>query len=720
MASKTIQVPSFNFAAFYYPQILEALILRKRIDVPELTDESEFEPTIQLLRSFALVGHLNNVLLDIVANESTLPTAQLRETVRNMLRLIDYELSPAIPATSELVYELNKVFSSSFNVVSENAQAATEIEGDSPIIYFESLNGVTVARTDQFTSVQSSDSGVFTDHTSDANSGVNFTPWPSPTSQDTLYFGHSDIMWDLLNIDVVSPPYNITAAWEYYENNLYKTPPTSVSNIGGGNLEFDLTSLLGTDNRTGSIVRVSLNLTGAYQEVVSTWDGSKNIAATNLLGQTTPSTSSSDYTIGTAWTEFELEPDLEFSDTSLLDGNVSFKLPQDELHNWQKTTINDINGFWIRLRIFTVSTPTSPTFNRCRLDTGTQYVISPVVQGRTVSDDPLGSSNGLPNQEFETTRDYFINESETVTVDEEEWIRVDNFLESSPQDKHYTIELTSNDRAIVKFGDGTNGLIPPIGQSNISIDYRYNANNDGNVGANTIVVDKTGLTYVNSVYNPRQASGWSEPEGATEESLERVKISAPATLRIKDVALNGDDAIILASSFIASDGSSPFSRAIFFEEGFGPKTLELVLVGSGGSIPTAAQLDEIELYFNGDKYANPPIEKHYVANNEVVAVPYVPKTINITATVYAQSGVTEQSIVNGLNLIIQPEAVKEDGITYEWNFGDTIPISRLIHEIFDIDDRIEDVEITVPSSDITLGARELPVSGTFSITIQEV
>src|SRR6185436_19690811 len=77
MSSTTVQIPNFKFASFYYGQILEALTLYKRQFAPELTDESEFEPAMQLLRAFALVGHLNNVLSDIIANETTLPTAQL-------------------------------------------------------------------------------------------------------------------------------------------------------------------------------------------------------------------------------------------------------------------------------------------------------------------------------------------------------------------------------------------------------------------------------------------------------------------------------------------------------------------------------------------------------------------------------------------------------------------------------------------------------------------
>lgn len=722
MASRTIEIPSFDFSVFYYPQILEQLIVRKRIDVPELTDESDFEPFIQLIRSFALVGHLNNVLIDIVANESTLPTARLVETVRNMLTLIDYDLASASPATTQLVYELAKVFTSSFEVVSVEAQTATQIEGDTPIIYFESLLGVTVSRTDLFTSVQSSDGGVFTNHTTEANTGANFTPWPSPTTGDALYFGHDSAMWDVLDVDVVTSLSNIIGIWEFYEGDLFDIQPTSVTNIGGGNLEHDLTSLLGPNDRRGTEVQVSLNETGALQTVTSTWDGSKNVATTTLLGQTSPSTDADDYTVGSAWTEIDQATGLTFDDGTVgltQDGEVAYGLPQTELYNWQPTDVNGVEAFWIRFRVITVSGPTSPTLARCRMDTGKQYVISAVTQGRSVADDPLGSSNGAPNQAFETTRDHFIDGSEELTVDAEPWVRVRNFLSSGPQDKHYTVSLGDNDRATFSFGDGVAGRIPPIGQGNVSVDYRFNAENDGNVGANTIIVDKTGLTFINRVFNPRQAGGWAEAEGASDESLERAKLAGPASLRTKEVALNGDDARVLAKAFVAADGSKPFSRATFVEEGFGPKTLELILVGAGGVIPTADQFAELELFFNGDKFANPPVEKHYVGNHEVVAVAFDPYPVDVTAVVTAPEGVTAAQIVNGLNQVLQPEALKEDGVTFEWDFGDKVPVSRLVHEIFNVDETIEDVDISIPAVDIQLGSRELPTAGTFTITIVE-
>lgn len=722
MASKTVEVPSFEFSAFYYAQILEALLVRKRIDVPELTDESDFEPFIQLLRSFALVGHLNNVLLDVVANENTLPTSQLVETVRNMLQLIDYNLASASPASTEVVYELARVFNTTFEVVPALAQAATRSDGTTPVIYFEALTGVTVSPTDRFTSVQSSDSGVFVDHTTEANVGNPFSPWPSPSSGDALYFGHDSVMWDVLSVEVNTALQNIVGVWEYYDGDSFDVQPSDVANLGGGQLAFDLTALLGASDRRGASVRVTLNETGVSEDVVATWNGLQNIATTGLLGQTSPSTNVTDYTVGSEWSEFAESTELSFADETnglTATGEVSYALPQTKLTNWQKATVNGVTAFWVRFRIVTVSGPVSPTLTRCRLDTGAQFAIALATQGRSASDDPLGSSTGAPNQEFETTRDYFIDGSETVFVDDEEWTRVRNFLASSPQDKHYVLALGENDRATVRMGDGVKGRIPPLGQGNVSIDYRFNAEEDGNVGANTIVVDKTGLTFVNKLYNPRQAGGWAEAEGASTESLERAKLTGPATLRTKEVALNGDDAIVLAQAFVASDGTRPFSRATFIEEGFGPKTLELILCGSGGVVPVSAYLREIELYFNGDKYASPPVRSHYVGNQKVYAVAFDPYVIDLDLTVEAPEGVTEAQIKNGIVQVVQPEALKADGVTYEWNFGGRVPLSRIAHEVFKVDDRITDVDVDFPNDDEVLSARQLPVAGAINVTIVE-
>ncbi|KKN12120.1 hypothetical protein LCGC14_1019640 [marine sediment metagenome] len=729
MATEII-IPDFDFSKFYFPEILEALILAKRRNLPELTDENEFEPLIQMLRSFALVGHLNNVLIDLAANESTLPTARLAETVRQMLRLIDFELAPAAPAKVDIVYELSAALLASTEVVNAGAAAATTLNGG-VVITFEALTALTVAPTTRLGFMLAEYGGVFTDFTTEANSpdtpADDFEPWPAipgpsppqqdPAVKDAVYWGHEDVMFDRLRVAPTTVPSSgVTGVWEYFDGNFAKIAPTSVDLVGA-TLDVDLTSYIGGTNRQGTLIRVQLNSTTAFEDAFSQWNGSKNFVVVGLLGQSSPSTLATDYTVGSDW---EILSAVVDNTENLSHGpseakDVDFPLPQTLARNWVKGDVDNKTAFWLRFRIVEVATPISPTLQSMLINARKQFVIRQATQGISVEDSPLGSSTGLANQTFLTTNDFFISNSMKVFVDGDEWTSVDNFLGSAANAEHYVIELGVNDRATIVFGDGVAGRIPPIGVGSIRAEYRVGANNDGNVGAQTVNVNTAGLSSVSRLFNPRQATGWAPADGATTESLEQAKIKGPASLRTKNVAIGPDDVRQLTRTFEDADGARPFSRSATFEEGFGPKTIELVVVVRGGGQASAAQLDELELFFNGDKNAAPPLPKRIVANQEVVPVNFSPKTIDVVATV--KGDVTKEEVENRLKQIIQPEALKTDGVTFEWEFGEDVPRSRILHEIFETDESIQDVVLTTPAADVGLDPRELPVLGTISITV---
>jgi hypothetical protein len=719
MAGQEVTVPSFEFSSFLYPDILEALILFKRQNAPELTDESEFEPLIQMLRAFALVGHLNNVLIDVIANETTLPTANLPETIRNMLRLIDYELSPASPAVTDLVYKLNSVIGAATEVVPLSSQAATRrTDADSEVIFYEANVGVTVQPTNVF-GAAFTETTVFADVTSQVNTGAPPWTWTPFSDNDKLYFIHQNAMWNEMDVEASGTGNIVIGVWEFFDNDFSDVRNEFIFNLGS-TLRFYINNLLGTQKRAGANVRVLLNETQVSEEATSQWDGSSNFVDVTFLGQASPSTDPDDYSVGVQWQELDNVDDGTVNLEQ--DGVVSFDLPQSTTRNWETTEINGFTGFAIRFRVVEQSGGSAPTMGRVRMDTGDQFVTTTVTQGRSQTAEVLGSSNGTPDQRFESAREFFITDSDVLRVDASEWTRVDSFLESTSQDEHYVVELGENDKATFAFGDGSNGKIPPIGQGNVEVDYRWNAELDGNVGANTIIVDKQGLTFVTSLFNPRQAAGWTESEAGSTESLENAKVAGPANLRIVEVALGPDDIEDLSISFTDSNGSSPVIRAKAVEEGFGVKTVKLVAVGSGGGLITASQLTELDTFFNGDPTAVPVKRKRVVANQEVTSVNYTPKVVDVTAQVEvpADSGITIAQIENQLSAILKPDVRNVDGVTFVWQFGGKVPTSRLTHEIFEVDELIRDVDITVPAADIQLGGTELPLVGTLTITLVEV
>lgn len=726
----TVEIPSFDFSAFYYAQILEALIQYKRTHVPELTNESTEEPLIQMLRAFALVGHLNNVLIDLTANESTLPTAKLSETIRNMLRLIDYELDPASPSQADVVFKMVQIFAAVTQIIPQYAQVATEREGTVAGIPFEFLSAVSVERTDQIGSCLAYDAGTttYTDYTAKANSapGDDFTPWGTPIqNNDALLIGHESIEWDKLKAELDTVGTNFNGVWEYYDGDTLDAKPDTMERISA-TLRFTVNSVLGTANRIGATVRVQLDSSGAFEDCVSQWGdigaGNVNyIVTTALLGQSVSeadATDENDYTVGSLWKELPGVVDGTDSGGVPLGqaGDLEYTLPESVTDRWQKVTIEGVEAYWMRLRItVNLGAATSPVVDRLRIDTGNQYLKATAVQGQRQVDSPLGTADGSADQRFSMSKEYFIWDSQVVTVATVEWSRVDNFLQSKPTDRHYVIELGENDRADIVFGDGTRGEKP---SGAVAADYRHGAQQDGNVGASTIVVDNSGIPFTSDRWNPRSAIGWQESQAADEESLELAKIQGPASLRIVNVALGPDDVETLTLEYADSTGAKPFARSRVIEEGFGPKTMENVVVAAGGGAASSTQLDDLDEYFNGDRFASPPATKKVVANQEVTSTNYGQKTINITADVY---GAASAAVVQDfLSALLQPETKKADGVTFEWVFGEDVEPSRISHEIFESDEdiwKVENLLLNGGAGAVALSTRELPVAGTITITV---
>lgn len=75
-----------------YASIRASLISFIDLIAPEWTDRYPGDPGMALLEVSAYVGDVLNYAIDRAQNESYLPTAQEKSNVRNLLRLIDYEM----------------------------------------------------------------------------------------------------------------------------------------------------------------------------------------------------------------------------------------------------------------------------------------------------------------------------------------------------------------------------------------------------------------------------------------------------------------------------------------------------------------------------------------------------------------------------------------------------------------------------------------------------
>ena len=154
-----------------------------------------------------------------------------------------------------------------------------------------------------------------------------------------------------------------------------------------------------------------------------------------------------------------------------------------------------------------------------------------IIQGISVKDELLGTSNGTANQTFKLNYTPAIANSVSVFVNEgsgfEGWVHVDSFIDSSSTSKDFTVSVSDNDETVITFGDNVFGKIPHKYTNGIYCTYRVGGGEDGNVGANKINVLGTNLALVSETFNPSTCFEM----GQDKETLEEIKTNAPLAYR---------------------------------------------------------------------------------------------------------------------------------------------------------------------------------------------
>ena len=109
-----------NFSAFDYNTIKESLLDYTKLYFPEdFNDYIESSEYISILELFAYVGELLSYRLDLNAHENFITTAQRKESILRLAKLISYKSSRNIPArglvkitsiqTTESVFDSNGI-----------------------------------------------------------------------------------------------------------------------------------------------------------------------------------------------------------------------------------------------------------------------------------------------------------------------------------------------------------------------------------------------------------------------------------------------------------------------------------------------------------------------------------------------------------------------------------------------------------------------------------
>lgn len=724
--AQNISLPDFDLSGFYYPEIIENLVLWARVNVPELSSEDPRELHIQFMRAFALVGHLVNTNIDHSALELTLPTSKTKEGVRVLTALIDYIMSGAKPARVDLTFEITTIFSVTTTLVQRGDlfQTRPGVSGGSPVPFSATKDRSTADMTVMEYGSYVDSAGLTIDVTSEIQSAAG-SPFTFPVNGNpnaVLHFGNRGFMWQEFDVNVTTGLVGATGVWEYYNPNFSSAP--SLVTVGGSGIKFELDTLFDSGtNFTGASVTVTMAKTGRKLLISSTFATTNEIDTASstdpFLGQISPSSVAADYVVTVDWIEPQNLVDNTTGLTTVGQNTVSYDLPQSLTRNWTRwggvaASFADDPIFLLRFRIATSPGPvTDPVIEEIGFTADTTYTGKlTLTQGRRKVNATLATGTGAVNQEYQLSLSPVISGTVEITIDGDEWLEKDSLISSRATDKHYAVEINTDGIATIKFGDGQTGSIPGLGAV-IAADYRYDADVLGNIGAGLVVTNAAGISFISSLTNPRPAYGWISSDWATDEKLAETKVKAPASLRALSRGITPVDIESLAVLFTASDGSNPIARAIAREELYGRKTVGLIVVGAeGASLPTSS-LTDIDTYFNGS--TDGETDGVLMMNHQVVSVNYIKRVIPITLTVHG--GGNQLAIETALRNFVNPLAKKaEDSAQYQHSFNGRVARSKIDQIVHDTSVDITYVEIAAPAADVILADFELPSAGAISIT----
>lgn len=724
-----MSTPDFAYSAFYYTQQLEALLRLKATSWPEHTETDAHDPAIQLLRLWAIVGHLQACRLDHTARELYLPTLRLRSSLIALARLIDYDLDPPTPAEVDLVASISGKLTTSQVVIKAHSQFSTS----GGVLYeYNEDDGIEAGPTDAF-EVWRDDGGVLTELTSSLPvAGL----WGTPVENDALVFRQGGgLMFNKIDLEVEGAA-GFTVRWEYRDDTR-SIEPDLVAVLNGG-LRFLVGTAIGTSPADGLVVTITCKANGVsttgtvYYDPAAPGGAANTVEIATFLGQSSPSGSVADYLISAEWIEL---PDLDDGTDGLASsGTVTWSLPQDDDRRWIKSdTVGGGDDFEVRVRVVDPSGPTAPDLASVTEARKTAYSLwFEVVQGQRV-EDKLGSTDtGSAGQTFDLPREPFMS-LVGLTVDGEDWTRVSSLLTASSLDKVFTLREQPDGAWRVTFGDGTNGRIP--GNSvQVVATYRIGGGESGNAGADAITRDRSGNSKISAVTNPRAATGWLAAEGSDDDSLEVARQQVPASLRTLQRAVTPSDCEALALEFETSDERTIASRVLAVEEANGVKTIGLVVVGPAGVVPEAADLAELEDYFNGETIGLQRVGGVLLINHELTAEGYTARSIDVSVTVTVLEDYSDNAqakIEAALASILHPLAKRmlqdDDGVwsessSYLWEWGDNggvVAKGMLIAAIATATNGVVNISLATPAADVTLLDGELPTLGTLSVTIVE-
>lgn len=370
---------------------------------------------------------------------------------------------------------------------------------------------------------------------------------------------------------------------------------------------------------------------------------------------------------------------------------------------------------------YTQTSPLTVDFATVPVDpvSGRKAVTFPVEEGRLIDGEILGTATDARDQRYQLahsgvllrrsdpgqqpSRDVTLVTQLAGAVDE--WTRRDTLAFSQSGQRDYVVEVDADDRAVVRFGDGVFGAVPPAG-AQIRVTYRAGGGLAGNVldGTVTTVVDSPQLVLLGAkVTNPEPATG-----GAEREDIAHAVRQAPAVFRSLRRAVTAADYEALALSYegvgkVRAVGTGWNVVTLFVAPEGGGKVSDVLAAGLRGYLEDKRMLGQLV---------------------EIADVDYVP--IRVTAQIAVRSFAVAADVVERVRQVMA-DLLAFDRV----DFRQTIYLSRFYEVSQDVPGVVF-VNITEfrradtpdplvdPRGTLVLGPNEVPVPPSAGIQVEIV
>lgn len=339
----------------------------------------------------------------------------------------------------------------------------------------------------------------------------------------------------------------------------------------------------------------------------------------------------------------------------------------------------------------------------CPDDGGT--VAADVAQGVTYSMVTVGTSNGTPGQFFQVPQTGVLDGSTEAFVQSAlgstEWAPVTYLVDAGPEDKVFTTWVDQNGVTNIIFGDGLNGLIPPIGLA-VYATYTVILGSLGNQAANVVT------NLVNGPAGVSISASSAMTGGANAESNDQIRANAPAQFRTQFRAVSLQDYADLALAVPGVMMASATQKH--------STSVTLYVLGPSYLAPNSTLVDSILDYFDGKTMGGTTLS---VTGPTLIPVDVGSSGSHCTLFVkpnFSQALVLQNVQAAVVNLFSPPVATIGELLTVSDVYDAILAVDGVAYFIVSLFTRQDTAQSTTAS--IQFRASEVPSPGVLYVDVQ--